>query len=190
MRCPLFLTAEMYFVYFDFLSVPCCWPFPPPSSFLVSVVSLDLIYCCVCSFRPRSFFFRYQLCARWWACESCLIYSSVKSRPGQESSTGYYSVNVCLCGFTFVREVFWYMRAKRKSSSFYLWSKTGLGLCCLLNHFFSILVISSLARLQAFEAETFSFTLASAFLSVKKNNNKKIRLNSMFRSFAVPLLLE
>lgn len=185
MRCPLFLTAEMYFVYFDFLSVPCCWPFPPPSSFLVSVVSLDLIYCCVCSFRPRSFFFRYQLCARWWVCESCLIYSSVKRSPGQESSTGYYSVNVCLCGF--VREVFWYMRAKRKSSS-YLWSKTGLRLRCHLIHFFSILVISSLTWLQAFEAETFSFT--SAFLSVKKTTKKTPSLNSMFHSFAVPLLLE
>lgn len=98
MRCPLFLTAAMYFVYFDFLSVPCCWPFPPPSSLLVSVVSLDLIYCRICSFRPHSFFFRYQLCARWWACEGCLIYSGVKSRPRVlESSAGCYSVNVCMC---------------------------------------------------------------------------------------------
>lgn len=163
MRCPLFLTAEIYFVYFDFLSVPCCWPFPPPSSFLVSVVSLDLIYCCVCSFRPRSFFFRYQLCARWWACESCLIYSSVKSRPGQESSTGYYSVNVCLCGF--VGEVFWYMRAKRKSSS-YLWSKTGLHLCCYLIHFSFFPNVAA-----SFWSRDFLFHIA--FLSVKKKQKKK-----------------
>lgn len=33
-----------------FLSVSRCCPFPPPCSFLVSIVSLDPIYCCICSF--------------------------------------------------------------------------------------------------------------------------------------------
>lgn len=86
----------MNFVYFGFLSASSCCPFPPSPSFLVSIVSLDPIYCCICSFGPRSFFFPYQLFARQWVCESCLIYSSVESHAGQESSSGY-SVNVCVC---------------------------------------------------------------------------------------------
>lgn len=92
-----FNSADALLCTLAFLSASRCWPFPPPSSFLVSIVSLDPIYCCVCSFVPRSFFSPYQLFARWWVCESCLIYSGVESRAGQETSTGY-SLNVCVCG--------------------------------------------------------------------------------------------
>lgn len=97
MSCPLlFYSKDALCVRLAFYQFPVVALFPPTSSFVVSIVSLDLIYCCICSFGPRSFFFPYQLFARWLVCESCLICSGVQSRAGQESSTGY-SVNVCAC---------------------------------------------------------------------------------------------
>uniref|UniRef100_A0A4W6EDQ3 Uncharacterized protein n=1 Tax=Lates calcarifer TaxID=8187 RepID=A0A4W6EDQ3_LATCA len=105
-----FNTRDALCVLWAFLSVSCGCPFPPFSSFLVSIVSLDLIHCCICSFGPGSFFFPYQLFARWRVCESRLIYNGTGSHAGQESSTEY-SANVfaptccppcpfCVCMFT------------------------------------------------------------------------------------------
>lgn len=105
-----FNTRDALCVLWAFLSVSCGCPFPPFSSFLVSIVSLDLIHCCICSFGPGSFFFPYQLFARWRVCESRLIYNGTGSHAGQESSTEY-SANVCV--LVCVQE-------KKKGYNFYL----------------------------------------------------------------------
>lgn len=65
LSCPSPFENRDVLCIFGFLSDSRCCPFPLPSSFLVTVVSLDPIYCCVHSFGPRFFFFPYQLFARW-----------------------------------------------------------------------------------------------------------------------------
>lgn len=133
LSCRLLLTAEMNFVYFGFFISLLLLPFPsfPLFSCIYRFIRPDLLFHLL--FLARSFFFPYQLFARWWVCESCLIYSSVESHAGQEASPGY-SVNVCMFvkGRQIVNEremvnVCQYMQVKSKSYfNFHLWLKTGM----------------------------------------------------------------
>lgn len=89
------LWTKPFVAHFGFVSVSSCCPFPP-SPFLSGLhcfIRPDLLPRLL-FWGPRSFFFPYQLFARWWVCESCLIYSSVQS----QCWTGDWAKYVCVKG--------------------------------------------------------------------------------------------